>query len=155
MESYKLLLLFSCFSIFSTVECIRQIICLDKKDDFDQFKWSFSTDYKYIENSGQLPKSYGNLKSLDGQGLWFVEGKNPAKDVTLRSDSSLYPSNAKTVKIYVKFYEQSPRRVSLYPTKGTRAGLISLLPISVQGKWTEVTYDLDPKESPVTTNFLL
>jgi hypothetical protein len=92
------------------------------------------------------------LGRSSGPGIWYLEGLGASpKDQTFKSPLNSYPNKARTVTLYMKYYTNSQRRLSLYPVKpGPNTSSLFLLPSSsTQTKWEEVTKEIDPNESPV------
>lgn len=89
-----------------------------------------------------------------------MEGpSSSAKDITFKAPLNLYSSRARSVTIYLKYYTNSQRRLSLYPVRESggsgssspAAGSLQLLPLSATPSvsWTEIRREIDPSDSPV------
>jgi len=139
----------------SVVRSQRRLVCLDNQADVEGGGWTVvNSNMKSVVNSKVLPKTFGDLKSLDGEGIWYFDGSGVGnnKEIVLKSPPNLYGGKGltpKSVLMYIKYYDNSPRRVSLFPAASSNAGPLQLLPVSSNGQWSEVRQEIDPKQSPV------
>ena len=134
------------FGIVSLIPVEGRLMCFDQKTEIDK-SWEITGNYKYVGSTRNLPGTIGS-RSPTGDNVWYVEGSGAGREIKISSATNLYSDKARSVQIYIRYFDKSPRRASLLPIKGTLP--LVTIPASTGSDWSEVRFDINPRESPVS-----
>ena len=135
------------FGIFSLIPVEGRLMCFDQKTEIDKSWEVTGNSYKYVGSTKNLPVAIGRI-SPTGNNVWYVEGSGAGKEIKISSAADLYSDRARSVQIYIRYFDKSPRRASLLPIKGTLP--LVTIPASSGSDWSDARFDINPRESPVS-----